>query len=204
MTIQPFTEDEQDALQELANVAMGQAGRSLSLLLDDYVALSVPLVRLVAAADAPATMANLVGYPKNVTAVRQGFYRGLRGEALTIFDGDGWRYLGDLVGEEGPVDDQTGHELVLEIANILVGAVLGGLGEQIGMEFSYSPPSILGLGQPVEEILVTEDLEWSHALLMEVNFSQEKRDFTCHLLALMPENSVTALRGELRAILEGL
>ena len=43
-----LTEDQRDCLQEVVNVAMGQAGDSLARFLEVFIHLSVPRIRLVA------------------------------------------------------------------------------------------------------------------------------------------------------------
>ena len=46
-----LNEDQRDALQEVANLAMGQAAKRLAMLLDAFIELSVPRVRVVAVRD---------------------------------------------------------------------------------------------------------------------------------------------------------
>ena len=43
-TLAALTEDQRDALQELMNIAMGQAAERLALLTDTMVTLSVPFI----------------------------------------------------------------------------------------------------------------------------------------------------------------
>ena len=52
-----LSNDQHDALQELTNIAMGQAGASLATLLDEFVDLSVPRIRMVAVVDLPQALA---------------------------------------------------------------------------------------------------------------------------------------------------
>lgn len=204
MSAQPLTEDQTDALQEVANIAMGQAGKSLSMLLDTFVTLSVPRVMVVDVQDVAPAVAAMTCTPEDVTAVRQAFFPGLRGEAIALFGARGCSDLADLLGHEGEIAAEQERELLLDTANILIGAVLTGLGEQIGAEFSYTPPSILAVHSPVTKILQVEHLDWSTALLIEVRFTLEDRGFTCHLLTLMPEGSIDVIRTTLDRILDEL
>jgi chemotaxis protein CheC len=202
MTVEPFTEDQSDALQELSNVAMGRAGKSLSNLLDTFVVLSIPRVRVVGVSEVADAVANMANAPEIVTAVRQAFFPKVRGEALTLFGPQGCREIADLMGHEGELADSQEQELLLDTANILVGAVLNGLGEQMETEFSYTPPSILAVKTPLRELLDADKLDWNCALLVEVNFSLDERNFTCHMLTLMPEQSVETIRETLDEMLE--
>ena len=60
MSIQPYTEDQNDALQEVVNIAMGQAGDSLARILGNFVELSVPRIRLVTVNDVIKTVTGMV------------------------------------------------------------------------------------------------------------------------------------------------
>ncbi len=204
MTVEPLTEDQSDALQELANIAMGRAGKSLSTLLDSFVTLSVPRVTVVDVGDVAETVACMANAPEIGTAVRQAFFPTIRGEAITIFGPEGCREIADLLGHEGELGDAQEQELLLDTANILVGAVLNGLGEQMETEFKYTPPSILAVRTPLAQLLNADNLDWTGALLIEVNFSLNERGFTCHMLTLMPENSLAYIRRTLDQMLEDL
>ena len=204
MSVTPLTEDQSDALQELANIAMGRAGKSLSTLLDSFVILSVPRVTVVDVRDVADTVARMANAPETGTAVRQAFFPTVRGEAITIFGPQGCREIADLMGHEGELGDSQDQELLLDTANILVGAVLNGLGEQMETEFKYTPPSILAVRSPLQQVLNADNLDWTCALLIEVNFSLDERGFTCHMLTLMPENSLDVIRRTLDDMLEDL
>ena len=60
MTLAALTNDQRDALQELTNIAM-VAGSSLATLLDAFVDLSVPRIRVVEVVELPSTLSDLVG-----------------------------------------------------------------------------------------------------------------------------------------------
>ena len=47
---------------------------------------------------------------------------------------------------------------------------------------------------PAEVLINPDKLTWTHALLMEVNFTLEGRDFISHLCMLMPEHSIEKMR----------
>jgi len=51
-----FTEDQQDYLQEICNIGMGQAGQSLSVLFEQYVTLSVPSIEIISAINLVPTL----------------------------------------------------------------------------------------------------------------------------------------------------
>jgi chemotaxis protein CheC len=65
-----FTEEERDALQEITNLAMGQAATRPAHLLDTFIELSVPRVRIVDVENAAQTLREMTGIDESVIAVR--------------------------------------------------------------------------------------------------------------------------------------
>lgn len=204
MTIAPYTADQADALQEVANVAMGQAGSSLASMLDVYVTLSVPRSTIVTVDEVADAVGRMIEHTDAVTAVRQAFFNTLRGEALVLYGPQGCNGLADLLGHDQEPDEAAEQELLLDVSNILVGAVLNGLAEQLETDFSFAAPQLMAMRRNVAELLEAEQLGWSHALLIEVNFSLEERGFKCHLVLLMPEESIELMRSVLDQMLSDL
>ena len=203
MTV-PFSSDEKDALQEVLNIAMGQAGDSLARILDTFVELSVPRIRLVNVDQISQTISQMVGNNKAVTAVRQAFYHNLRGEAIVVFGRNGCRDLGDLMGYDEALDPKAEQELLLDVTNVLVGAVLTGMMEILGTELNFSAPCILAEQKNLTELNFPEQFSFSHALLLEVNFTLEKRDFKSHLMLMMAEDAIDSLRQMLTEFMESI
>jgi chemotaxis protein CheC len=194
MTIKPYTQDQVDALQEVVNIAMGQAGNSLACILDSFVQLSVPRIRIVTVSDVIKTVVEMIEYVSDITAARQAFYGDLRGEALVIFDQNGCKDLADLMGYDKNLDDNSEQELLLDVGNILVGSILNGISETLSRDLSFSAPSIIAQHVHLDSILAPKNLSWNYALLLEVNFSVENRDFKSHLLIFMAEEALDTLR----------
>lgn len=204
MTVQSYSGEQLDALQEVVNIAMGQAGASLASVFDIFVQLSVPNISIMTVENTTDCMVGIVGKNTEISAVRQAFYDSLRGEAILIFKNSGCGDLADLMGYENELDSQNEQELMLDVSNILVGAVLCGIAEILDTELSFSAPSIIALGVHVEDLFRPSSLSWSHALLIEVNFSLEARDFTCHLVILMPEESIERMRHTITRFMESM
>lgn len=195
MSVQPYNEDQTDALQEVANIAMGQAGDSLARILDNFVTLSVPRIRQIAVHELVDTVTTMVGDEEEVSAVRQAFYNSLRGEAIVIFTQSGADELAELLGYDCELDAAIEQELLLEVGNLLVGAILSGISETLGTDVGFSAPSLMAERIPLYQVLAPDQLSWEHALLVEVNFSVEKHRFKSHLLMFMTEETIETLRG---------
>ena len=84
MTLINLNADQQDCLQELINVAMGQASDQFARYLDTFVYLKVPKIEQVSSEDISEEFHS---EGNNASVVSQGFfgYEGVRGEALLIY-----------------------------------------------------------------------------------------------------------------------
>jgi len=180
---------QRDALAELVNIGMGQAGDRLARLFDTFIQLSIPRIALVEPCDVMTAIDDLVGASGPIVAARQAFSGRIRGEALALYSAGGCDALADLV----KYPDVTSDELVLEISSILVGACVGGLAAQFALDLSFSPPSILTQHAEVHALLDTGGLPWHSALLAEVMFRVADRAFCCHLLTFWPDDSISVL-----------
>lgn len=192
--------ERRDALAEFVNIGMGQAGDSLARLFDTFIQLSIPRVELVRPEGVIRVIASLVGASGPIVAVRQAFSSRIRGEALAVYPAGGCDALADLV----KYPDVTSDELLLEISNVLIGACVGGLAAQFGLELTFSPPSILGKHASIDELLDTGRLPWETALVAEVNFRVVERAFQCHLFTFWPDESISVLFNAVDAILATL
>jgi len=181
--------ERRDALAELVNIGMGQAGDRLARLFDTFIQLSIPRIEIVQPEQVGRAIAALVSEPGPVVAVRQAFSSRIRGEALVIYPARGCDEIADLVR----YPEVSSDELVLEISNVLVGACVGALAAQFSLDLTFSPPSILGQRSSVEALLDTGELPWENALLAEVNFRVVDRAFRCHLLTFWPDDSIAVL-----------
>lgn len=196
-----LNQDQNDALQEIANIGMGQAGASIAKVLDEFVQLSIPRILVVPPEKIAAALTGMVG-ESTVSAVRQAFHSSMRGEAIVIYGEHRCNDLADLMGYERDLDHAAERELLLDVSNILVGACLGGIAEQLDMTVGFSAPSLLADAVPIEKLLDSGDVSWDTALLVEVSFSLEQRSFACHLVMLMPEQEVATLAAALDRFLE--
>jgi chemotaxis protein CheC len=195
-----YTQDHQDALQEIANVAMGRAADLLARLLDRFVVLTVPRVQLIEAAEG-GLLQKTLGDKCVVSAARQAFSGRMHGEALVLFSGEGVENMAALLGHEPKAG--VAQEVVLDVSNLLVGSCIGGIAKQLGHELGYSPPSIIG-AQAMESMLRGDRMQWSYAVLLAINLGVEGESFLCNLVAFWPDEALLRLREGLDRFLEAL
>jgi len=203
-----FTEDQRDYLQEICNIGMGQAGASLSVLFEQYVTLSVPAIEIIRSQDLTSTLRKLIP-AKKISAVRQGFYTHITdpkfcGESLTIFSHTSFDDLAQLLAFDEEMTPLFEQEILLEISNIINGACLSGIAEQLSERFFNTPPSIIGQSIAVESLLNKQEIQWDHALSIKIEYSVEKHSFQCDLLLLLPDNAIKYLQTILNKLLDEL
>ncbi|WP_075188298.1 histidine kinase [Teredinibacter haidensis] len=201
-TILNLSEDHRDCLQEITNVAMGQAGDKLARLLDTFVILSIPHIEVMAPSDIAMALQSLDGND-SVSGVCQGFIGGgISGEAMLIFNDTSFSDLAKLMKYDDVLDAQAERELLMDTTNVLFGACLKGIAEQIDMEFSYGSPMVLGQHVRLSDIFQRENNRWDHALVTEINYQLEGYDVNCDLLIVMTDSSMDIVLKKLDYLLE--
>src|SRR5690606_2677884 len=166
MTRSLLTEDQRDCLEEITNVAMGQAGDRLARLLDVFVILSIPHVSVLKPTDIVMALQALNRESEEpIFGVCQGFIGGgLAGEAMLIFNNTDFDDLARLLKYEPSEDIQARNELLMDTANVLNGACLKGLAEQLDTHFSFGPPMLLGQHCNITDLVQSNSMRWNEAL----------------------------------------
>lgn len=188
-----LSEDYRDCLQEVTNVAMGQAADRLARLLDTFVLLSIPHIEILSPADIAMAL-NSIDSGDRVSGVCQGFIGGgIAGEAILLFNDTSFADLARLLKYEHEVDQQAERELLMDTTNVLFGACLRGIAEQIDMTFSFGPPMVLGQHQRLEDLFNPKNATWHQALVTEINYKLEGYNVNCDLLLILTEDSIDLL-----------
>lgn len=199
-----LTEDQRDCLQEITNVAMGQAGDRLARLLDVFVILSIPHVSVLKPTDIAMALQSLNSEGEDtIFGVCQGFIGGgIAGEAMLIFNDTDYNDLAKLLKYDQNPDEHGRNELLMDTANVLNGACLKGLAEQLDTHFSFGPPMLLGHHCNIKDLLQSSNMRWKEALVVEINYAIENHRINCDLLLVMTENSVKGLVEKLNYLLD--
>ncbi|MDO3382322.1 histidine kinase [Gilvimarinus algae] len=199
-----LNEDQRDCLQEIANVAMGQSADRLARLLDVFVVLSIPNVSILNPNDIAMTLQSLQdskGGDTVLTGVCQGFIGGgIAGEALLIFNGTDYRDLAKLLQYED--NGEVRSELLMDTTNVLGGACLHSLAQQLDTQFSLGPPTLLGEHYDITSLLQKREVSWNNALVVEINYTIEDHKVNCDLLLVISENCINGLLEKLNYLLD--
>jgi chemotaxis protein CheY-P-specific phosphatase CheC/CheY-like chemotaxis protein len=193
--------DIRDGYKEVANVAMGQAADFLARLLNVFVLMPVPHVNMIDSADLRMALGE-VAAGENISAVCQGFIgAGIAGEALLLFQESSFQDIAELTQYQGKIDENAELELLMDMANILIGACLKGLADQLEVNFSQGPPVVLGRHVKVSDLLKGNALRWKQTLAIEMGYRIENRKISCDLLLLLTEDSIASLNTRLQYLI---
>ncbi len=185
--------DNQEGYQEIANVAMGRAADLLAKLLDSFVVMPIPLVNMIEVSELRMAIQQ-VDDNDMVSGVCQGFIgAGIAGEALLIFNEASFEDIADLMKYVGDIDEAVQVELLMDIANILIGACLKGIAEQLDISFSQGHPLVIGRHVKVDDLLGQNANRWTKTLTIEMGYKIEDKNISCDLLLLFTEDSIEPL-----------
>ena len=186
--------DEFDCYQEIANVAMGRAADLLARLLGAFVLMPIPNVNRIEATELHMALSQ-VADDDTVSAVCQGFIgSGIAGEAMLIFNESSYKDIAELLNYQQEIDASAELELLMDIANVLIGACLTGIADQLSMSFCESHPVVLERHVKVHDLIDRNHVNWHRTLTIEIACGIEDRDINCDLLLLFTEDSLQPLR----------
>lgn len=186
----------EQSLQEVFNIAMGQAGSSLSRLLNTFIDLPVPRVRQVNSTRLITVLADSA--QRSLSAVVQGFSgNGIRGEAVLLLDDTSAPHL----QKHYPLAEQSADaalEILMDLATILSGTCLQGLCEQLDVELTCATPLVLGQHQRLEQVLA--HVQAQELLVVELNYKMYQQQVACDLIFLFTEDAIDPLRDRLELL----
>jgi len=188
-----LSESQRDALQEIINISMGQAGDSLARLIKAHVQLSIPQIK-------QTNVYNFIGLlteQQQVHLAQQSFWGELNGELISLIGHSGCDAIAELMQYDLPLQQLDVQELVLELTNLLAGACLQGLTTQLGFKIHLAAPTLLGM-----TTLPTEQLSWHQALLIEVSFVIADAGFQSRIMICLKQESVQPLTQHLNLLLQ--
>jgi chemotaxis protein CheY-P-specific phosphatase CheC len=193
MSTTHLDENLRDALQEIANVAVGQTADKLARSFAAFVKMPIPRVHLLESVDIRMAIGGR-GEGEDVTAVTQAFFGdGVCGEALLLMNDSNAGELSRLMGYPAPVTEQEKLEHVLEISSLLTASCIQSVLEQLEINVLISHPTLLGRHNRVEDLFLEQDLPWDKTLAIELNYLFEGYSLCCDLILLFHQDSLPAM-----------
>ncbi len=191
-----------DVIQEISNVAMGQAADLLARLLNVFVKLPIPNVNLLEVSELKMAL-SLAEQGNTYSAVCQGFIgSGIAGEALLVFSDSSYADMAKLLKYTGELNDLAELELMMDIASILIGACTSGIAGQLDIAFSQGHPMVLGQHVKVSDLVKANETRWKQTLAIEITYEIENFDITCDLILMFTEDSIDSLNHRLSYLMD--
>ncbi len=202
-----FSDDEKDILQEIMNIAFGNATAELADVIDIYVVLNVPDIRAIGMGDLPDYLKEEIDFKNESSIVEQKFWGDFNGSGLLIFPN---RTSKDIINILDNSAQETfdrplavlEQEMLVEIGNILIGACVGKVANLLNTFVTYSPPQAITQSTGNAASLIdTFDVEQS-AIIMKTVFEFEEKNINGLLLIITNSESITWLRKALDNFME--
>jgi len=191
-----------DACQEIANVAMGQAGDLLARYLNVFINLPIPKVNEIELAELNMAM-QFADQDQTISSVCQGFIGpDIAGEALLLFNDSSFSNIARLLKYHDEVNKNLELELLMDISNIIVGACLKGISNQLNINLNQSHPVVLGQHIKVPDLIDQNVKQWRKTLSIEINYKIKDESINCDLLLLFTEESIKPLRKRLSYLVD--
>lgn len=189
----PLDEEQQDALQELLNISMGQAANSLAQLIETKIDISIPKISAVT----PTQLFSLLFETENAFYTRQSFLGDIHGEVMSVISRSGLGEVAELMDYDEPLSKNDIQEIILELCNILAGACLSGLSKQLELTTNLNMPTLF-----LPKKANFDELNWQHSLVMEVQFEIAISSFSMRVVFCLDDESLAKLKTTLDEILE--
>jgi chemotaxis protein CheC len=195
-----ISEEEKDILQEIMNIAFGKAAADLAEVINIFVVLSVPDIRIIKAVDLPDYIRTEFSEFSNISIVEQNFWGGFKGNALLVFKADAGKELIALLGDSGDptheseFGDILENETLIEVGNILIGACVGKVAELLQDVVTYSPPRIIFEDHSSVSMPKALFDPSNSAIILKTVFSFNERNVNGFLFLITSDNSVVWLK----------
>ena len=185
-----------DAVREISSIATGKAATSLSAMLGKNVNLTVPNVLVEELENIPELLG---GREKTASVVHFTISGQVSGTILLVFSAS--EILGlvnTLTGQKlSQIEslDEMGLSALKELGNIIIGAYMRVLAEELKLRASYSVPQFNYdmLGAILDQSLALMALETEHAVIMESEFLVREQVYRGHLIFIMTQKTVNTI-----------
>lgn len=206
---------QQDALKEFMNIYIGQAASLLGEMVNEKINLTIPQVQLISLLNTNDSGHFLPLFLKgHVISSSIRFGTQFSGKARLVFPVDKTKLLVSLcMGEDNHEEisipsklTDTDFDAIKEIGNIILNAILGGLGNLMKTKLEYSLPEIELLFFPEDHNQSTMSSiqfpQESYVLVILNTFHFDKTHIEGAVLVVLSINSVSLLMEKINEILE--
>lgn len=140
-----------DILKELFNISVGKAASILSEMINKRILLDVPNIEILDPKDVEFKIDNLIPKVLDGTLMVSSisFKEKLTGQANLIFPAEKMRTFINLclsqeetIGQNDMEFTDIDFDIIKEIGNIILNSIIGGIGNNLGIELNYTLPEV--------------------------------------------------------------
>jgi chemotaxis protein CheC len=190
-----LTEQQNDSLSELINIAFGRTAYSLSELTGQRVVLDNPRIKMLPTGELFSSLGKVMS--GEVATVHQMFSGPVSGDALLLLDYDGAVLLASLLTDETIQAnrlDMSAREVLTEVGNILLNACLGMFGNLLHVHVSFSLPRLhLDLLDGLLKTIIAGKEELRYAMVITTAFRLRESAVSGYLIIILGVTSLDRL-----------
>jgi len=193
-----LTEDERDVLQELMNVAYGNATAVVAEMLEAFASLSIPNIQVLKINELLSRFNSLKG--DSYFFSTQAFNGSFSGESSFFIDEESANNLAKHLELESSEDLD---DAILELTNVLTSTLVTKLSAEMDTQVSFSLPSISKV--PLEDIPEVEAFQsYSQVIVIDTQLNFQDQKINGEIFILTKDESIQWLKTQLNTILEQL
>lgn len=166
-----LNEEEKDCLQELINIAYGEATAAISNIIDKFATLNIPKISTVTSDELKEHLHDKFAKNGSYFIANQIIHGDISGENLFLIDEESSFNLTKEFGlEDDEIDENEIKEVILEITNIISSVTSGKLASLLEANISFSAPDIQKINSVIEF-----DKQYKNIIIIstELNFEDE-------------------------------
>lgn len=199
-----LNEDERDCLQELMNIAYGEATAAISKIIDKFATLNIPIITTVTSEGLIRHLNEKIVENGNYFIANQLIHGNISGENLFIIDENSSYNLTKEFGlEDDEINEDEIKDVVLEITNIISSVTSGKLASLINANISFSSPNIRRISN-IQEFNESFNKEYENIIIISTELNFKDENIKGELIILSKDESSKYLRESITKFLEDL
>lgn len=193
-----LTEDEKDVLQELMNVAYGDATAVVAEMLEAFATLNIPNIKIIETSSLVDEISALQG--ESYFFATQAFNGEFSGESAFFIDDASAQNLSKHLDLDSMEDLD---DAILELTNVLTSSLTTRLAKEMGTEVKFSLPNISKI--PHDGFRSKDTFrEYSQVIVIDTQLNFEDQAINGEIFILTKDGSIEWLKKQLNSILEAL
>ena len=199
-----LTEDEKDCLQEIMNVAYGNATAAITEIFNAFAKLSIPHIQIIDSSSLKNYLSDELNFDDEHFVALQQINGDISGENMFIIDKKSainMAYKFDLDDENLTNEDIC--DITLEVTNILSSSTISKLSENMQTSVSFSAPTIKVINSinQLNNIFINK---YQKIIIISTKLEFEDLNINGELFILTTDKSILFIKEKLNKILEEL